>query len=715
MTAATRSVEALLKPRSIAVIGASQNPTKRGNQVIQSLLAIGFQGRIYPINPTAKEILGLRAYSSVMQVAEEVDVAFIATPKSTVPQVLKECEDKRVHGAVIIGGGFAESGVPGAELQEALVASARRHGLRLIGPNTNGIYRAWPPLNLIGQFSIPPGDVAVLSQSGNVFLSLVVEAQERLSIGFSTYVGLGNQSDLDFTDFLHFLAEDAATTCVICYAEGVRDARRFLRAIRNASARKPVVILKTGRSEAGRRAVMSHSAAVSGSPDVWDGVLNQAGAIVVNRLDEVLPIAHAVTHSPEIVAGRVAIVADGGGHAALAADAVTAYGLALPQLLPDTQAKLRCALPEGAAIANPIDVAGGTDSSPALLADVVAFAAEDANIDAILVVGILGGYAMRFSQQLLQEELDTAVRIAEFQRRSNVPVIVHSAYEPTRSKVVELMRENGISVHHSIDVSARCIAALRSRGRFLRTCERRSDFRAMTPHRSGVVGIPLSEPQSRDLLRERGVAVQRWRHVRTRDEAASAAEELQAPIALKIVSPDVIHKSDVGGVELNVIGADAASSAFDAIVSRVERRRPYARLDGALITTMAPPGIELFVGLSTREDLGPIVSFGLGGRAVELIRALEFRAAPLTSLEACELVTTLAHRTNGSSRELATIDAARVQHLLQAVSDCANDASILEIDLNPVIVSPEGLVLVDVRVVVRGHKRTPLHSRTALG
>jgi acyl-CoA synthetase (NDP forming) len=691
----------VIVPRSVAIVGASEDPKKRGNQVAQALLTTGFPGPIFAVNPRARSVLGLPTFPSVAAITEPVDLALIATPASTLSSVLKDCGEKGVRGAVVIAGGFAEAGLAGAEAQAELSALARHYGVRFLGPNTNGLFRSSPPVNLLGARDIPAGHTAVVSQSGNVFLSLLTEAQERATGGFSTYVGLGNQGDLEFADFLDFLAEDDVTKSVILYAEGINDGRRFLHSVYEVARRKPVVVMKSGRTEVGRAAVKSHSASLAGSSEVWDGALHQAGAVAVHRLDELMRVSTLLESTPPLAHRGVAVISDGGGHAAIAADALSRSGLALPRLDPRTEDALRALLPAGAATRNPIDVAGGTDSDPGVLADVADLVAADPGVAGIMIVGIFGGYALRFAAELQETEVVAARRIAEVQTVGGLPTVVQTAYADHEAEAIAELRGAGVSVDTSIEVTALGLAALAARSEFLQA--EPPHFDGNSPLAPTGVEYLLGEPDGRELLREFGLGGSDWGVVENAAAAGRFAAELGQRVAMKIVSPDIVHKSDVGGVRLGIDPSEAPA-VYGELVAEVGANAPDARLDGVFISPMAPIGLELFAGAHWTDAVGPVVGLGLGGRAVEMAGAIDFRAAPLTRHDADRLVANL--------EELAKHDAARgtkmltardaLIALLLAISAAISSGKVVSIDLNPVIAHPGGLEVVDARVVIAG-------------
>lgn len=387
-----------LNPNSVAIIGASKDPTKRGFRAIQTLLQEKFAGAIFPINPKETDILGLPCHPDLDSVPQQIDLALICTPARTLPSMVRACGEKGVRGAVVLAGGFSEAGEEGARLEQEMITAARQFGVRLVGPNTSGMFNTHKACNLVGFSDLEPGGIGILSQSGNMALSLVTEGQINGHMGFSTYIGVGNEADLQFHEYLDYFGDDEQTKVVIAYVEGLKNGHAFLESARRVCRIKPVVLYKSGRTEVGQNTAKSHTGALAGSYGVARGALQQAGVTVVNRSDQILSVAEALALLPAPPSKRIAILADGGGHATIAADALTEQGMQLPRLSRQTRERLAAILPPAAALGNPVDVAGGTDSNPEVFADCAEAILYDPSVDALLVVGLFGGYAIRFSE-----------------------------------------------------------------------------------------------------------------------------------------------------------------------------------------------------------------------------------------------------------------------------------------------------------------------------
>lgn len=692
-------------PRTVAVIGASRNPAKRGYQVVKRLVEDGFPGGIYPINPNAKEIAGVPAYPSLSAIQSEIDLALIARPAEEVAEALAACGRAGVRAAVVIAVGFRESGEAGRQLEEELLRVAQHHSIRLVGPNTSGVFNTHHRLNLVGVDGIPHGSVSVLSQSGNVILGLINEARLSGGLGFASYAGLGNEADVRFHECLAVLREDPATDTIILYAEGFQEGRALLEEIRRTVPDKPVVVHKAGRSDAGSKSAASHTGALVGSFDVADAALRQAGAVSVHRSDELLPVAETLTVSMPMRGKRVAVVADGGGHATMAADALVEHDLVLSPLTDGTQAALRKLLGNPAAAGNPVDVAGAADTNPGLFAPVVATVLADPNIDGVLMVGLFGGYASRFSERLAQAEVQAAKSLVTATEAMQKPFIVQSVYAGFNPPAHAVLRRGGIPVHQSIDIAVRCLKALSERGNILNTLDSRTDSREVSPGSQPVVEAGLGllpEHQAREILQHYEIPVAPWTLAASPDEAVAAAREFGKSVALKVVSRDLIHKSDTGGVMLDIDPSEAGKS-FQAISASVTTHHPGIRMEGVLVSPMVDRGLELIVGMTRDPTFGPVLMVGLGGVMVDVIGGGAFRTLPITRQDALELASEFRPAAALNGFRGSTPNREALLDLLVKASDMAmSELAIQEFDFNPVVLGPSGAVVVDARIVLAG-------------
>ncbi len=712
---ARAALDRIFLPASIAIVGASADPAKRGFQILRALGEAGYRGRIYPVNPKGGTILGHQAWPSVASLPEAADVAVLCTPAATAPDLVRACGERGIAAAVVLAVGFRESGAEGSELESRLVDAARATGIRVVGPNTSGILNTHSGANLIGARGVRPGGLALVVQSGNMALALMNEATERSWEGISICLGVGNEADLGFAEALEYLEGHEDTRAVVLYAEGFRDARRLLETASRVTRSKPVILIKAGRSDEGARAALSHTGAVAGAYDRLQAGLAQSGIVQIGRTDELLHVAETLANQPPIPSGSgVAILSDGGGQGTLAVDTLSALGVPLAQLSRVTRSRLRDLLGRAAAVENPVDLAGAADGDPIVFARALELIEADEEVGAVLVVGLFGGYGIRFAASLARTEAEAAQLMAERMKRHPKALVVHSMYAAHRSAPLEALGRARVPVVASLEVACRCVAELHRR-----TLHGR---RPLWPPPVDPLPSPppavlaqarvsrratLTEPEARTLLAFHGVAFPNWQLVRDGPAAARAAEELGGALAVKVVSEDVLHKSDIGGVVLGVRGAEQARAAFEDVCSKAlahaERSGGVAAPPAALVTPMAPPPLaELLVGAYRDADLGPVLSIGAGGVWVEALRDVAHRLLPVREEDVRAMLDELRIRPLlGSWRGRPAADLDAIASTAVAVGACilANHG-VDEIEINPLFVYEDRVVPVDARAVL---------------
>jgi acetyltransferase len=544
-----------------------------------------------------------------------------------------------------------------------------------------------------------------------MLLALVLEAEHNGHVGFSTYVGPGNQTDIGFNDYLRYLGEDPHTRVATLYVEGFRDGQKFLKMARDITAIKPVVVYKSGSTEQGRKAARSHTGALAGSYAMTVDVLRQVGVSVVQHSDEILPVAEGLGLMQWARGKRVAVVADGGGQATIASDRLAEAGLELAELGDDTRRRLGEILSPQASLVNPVDVAGSTDAHPSLLAECLAIVADDANVDSVFLVGMFGGYHVRFAEDLLGDEMRGAESMIDLAHRSDKPLVIYSLYAPVKPPALRRLHEAGLPVYSSIEHAVRVLAELGERGLYLAARAAQTPAEAATPTEETQAIFATAQNEGRDLfefeakalLRAHGVAVPHEVVVHRADELAAAASAFgDAPLAMKVVSKDILHKSDAGGVRLGLRGETALREAFDAIMASCQAYRPGADIRGVLVTPMARKGTEVIIGVSRDPIFGPVLMFGLGGIFVEVLEDVAFRAIPLTRHDARSMVAQIEARKilEGVRGEVGVDQEALVDLLLRVSSIVAAYPQLGELDLNPVIAYEDGYAIVDARVIV---------------
>jgi acetyltransferase len=694
-----RSLEPFLAPRSVAVVGASRDPSKVGGSVLANLKAAGFTGRVIPVNPGASTVQGLPAVASVDDLEEAVDLAVLAVPPAHVLPALKACVARGVPGAVVISAGFREIGGEGQARETELRGWLRGQPIRVLGPNCLGWIRPGHRLNVTFAPGMPrPGSIAFISHSGALAVAILDWSRER-PMGFSLFASLGNQADLTETDILAAAADDPDTRVIAAYLEGVDDGRRFFETLRAVTPAKPVIVLKAGRSAEAARAVSSHTGALAGSDRAFEAAVKQAGAVRVQSVEALFDLAHALERQPVPEGRRLAVVTNGGGLGIVATDAARDAGLAIPSLGAEVEIRLRAALPPTASVANPVDLVGDADA--ARFHDALHALGRPPVADAVLVL---------LTAQAATDSATVARAIASATRGWAIPVLAAFVGGPRVAPGAAALEEAGIPTY---PFPERAVAALAGMARIGEVRRERpaaapapaasSDVvrRLLGPLRaSGAERLGLLELQP--VLAAYDIPVAQARPAVTAEEAAVAAARIGFPVALKLVSPDIAHKTDVGGVRLALASAADVVEAARAMLERARRERPQARLAGLLLQPMVPGGRELLVGAVRDPQFGPMVVVGFGGIYVEVLDDTATRLAPVTPTEAREMLAELrmAPVLRGVRGEPG-VDLPALAGAISRFSLLATDLSALaEIELNPLVASADGVVAVDARAAI---------------
>ncbi len=705
----------ILNANSIVVVGASKTVTKRGYQAIRILLEEKYEGRIYGVNPKLDSVLGVPCHPKVSDIKEPVDLALITTPAATLPAVLEDCGKKGVAGAVIIAGGFGELGAKGKELETKMVETARKHNIRLIGPNTSGMINMHKNLNLVGLRDAPKGNIALISQSGNMALTMITEAKIKSQVGFSYYVGVGNESDINFHEYLEFFENDPNTNAILMYVEGMRNGRKFLQQAYQTARKKPIILLKSGRSASGKRSAGSHTGALAGMSEVARTAFKRAGIIVVEKSDELLPCAETLANLPPIKNNNIAILADGGGHATIGADELTDLKVNLPEISDKTKAKLSAILPTAASVANPIDVAGGADDNPQVLAQCARILLHDPNIGGVLVVGLFGGYSIRFSESLAYAEEDTAHQLGKLVKETGKPIIMHSLYNFAKPHSLDLLRYYGIPVFDSLELACKSIGVLAEYGGYLRGYKSKAKFVFSMGKKAKARGreimhtareegrTALLENEAKELVSLHGGMVCQDCLAQSPEQAIAMAAGFNEKVVMKIVSPDILHKSDAGGVRLNLQKPDDIRNAYMEIIGNAREYNPDANIKGVLVAPMANEGLEIIIGTKIDDQFGPVIMFGIGGIMVEVLKDVVFRVLPISPYSARGMINEIKSvKLLEGFRGQPPIDRKAIKRLLLTVSEIIGSyPEIHEMDFNPVIAYEEGLNVVDARIILK--------------
>lgn len=712
-------IDVLLNPQKIAIIGASADPTKRGFKVIQTLLNARYSGQIFPINPREKEILGIQCYPDLDNVPQRIDLALIYTPANAVLSVIEQCGRNGIGGVAVIASGFSEAGDAGRLLEDRLIEVARKYNVRVLGPNINGIFSSRHNFNAIGWHDIPNGEIAMLCNSGNIPLSILIEAQTQRVAGFSTILSVGNQADVQFHEYLESLGEDVGTKVILSYVEGLKDGRSYLNAAKNVASRKPIVVYKAGRNREGARVAKSHTGSLAGDYAVSRGVLKQAGVTLVDRSDCIFPVAEALSLLPAMKSRNVAVISEGGGILTIATETLVERGMVVPRFSEETVRKVQEILPNSTTVSNPIDVGSGTLPSAQNYGRCAKVVLEDPNIDALLLVGYFGGYSKRYAKSAMTNdgqvgnERDICRELGELMRSVGKPIVVQSYYANSQAEGLRILRQGGVPYCRSVEVAVDCVAAVAEYAEARRRITERSAGKTVKRIESADRLIEtclvhgrkaLLEHEAIDLLSAYGISVPKHVLLENKKDIDDLPPHFtDRLVAMKIASKDILHKSDVGGVRLNILGKNAMRVAFDEITANVSSRRGDATIAGILVTPMADKGVELLIGYVHDPQFGPVVMFGLGGVLVEVLRDVAIRALPISPQDAREMISEIKGKyVLEGARGMPAVDIeALVDLLLNISSICEAYPEIKELDLNPVIAHERSYSVVDARIIVQ--------------
>ncbi len=703
-------LQRVLAPRSVAVIGASTRPESVGRAIFANILLHDYQGIVYPVHPKAKSILGVRAYPSVLDIPDEVDLAVVIVPAAAVSNVLEECGEKRIPGAVVISAGFKEVGGEGATLEARVQTIAREYNIALIGPNCLGIINTDPEISLNATFarSMPPrGNIAFISQSGAVGVA-ALEYAESQHIGLSKFVSIGNKAVLHENHLLKALRDDPQTDVILLYLENLEDPKGFLGLAREITSEisevKPILAIKSGRTREGAQAAASHTGALAGSDEVYDALFMQCGVLRVETIEELFEYATALAQQPAPQGDRVAIVTNAGGPGIMATDAYVRHGLKLADLSEETKRKLREGLPPTASVQNPVDLIG--DAREDRYEHALQLVLADENVDSAIVI---------CTPQMMADLEAIARAITEAARSHGKPVLACLMALEEIGDALKVLEEAQIPHYRFPEDAARALAEMARYTGWVR--RPRTPFRTFEVDREAARRVIsqartdgrrfLPEPEAHALLSAYGFPVLTSRLAETEEEAIQAAEEIGYPVVLKVVSPEVIHKFDVGGVRLNLKDGDEVRAAYHSIVEKVQRAQPDARLWGVFVQEFVPGGVETILGLKRDPHFGPLLMFGLGGIYVEVLRDVTFRIAPIRELGAYRMIQGVrAHRLleGFRGRPPAAIDT--ISECLLRLSQLAIELDeIEELDVNPLMVFEQGkgARVVDARILLTAH------------
>lgn len=700
-------LNSIFEPESIAVIGASEKADSVGRTLLWNLISNPFGGTVFPINPKRSSVLGIKAYPKLAALPQPVELAVIATPAPGVPEVVAECVDAGVKGAIIISAGFKESGEAGARLEQQVLEHAQRGKMRIIGPNCLGVMSPLTGLNATFASTMArPGNIGFISQSG-ALCTAVLDWSLSEDVGFSAFVSLGSMMDVGWGDLIDYLGSDLQTSSIVMYLETIGDARSFLSAAREVARTKPIILLKAGRTQEAARVATSHTGALAGSQDVFEAACRRSGILLVDRIDELFSMAEVLAKQPRPQGPRLTVVTNAGGPGVLATDALIAAGGTLAELSPQTYSALDQTLPKPWSHGNPVDVLG--DANPERYAKSLEIAAQDPNSDGLLVI---------LTPQAMTNPTLTAEQVTRYSAINGKPVLASWMGGAAVQGGKELLMQAGIPTFAYPDIAARVfgymwhsISNLRS---IYETPLPSLELDQSGPDRTLVSRIIetayqegrtlLTEAESKQVLAAYGIPVVETRTARSEEEAVECAEALGYPVVLKLFSETITHKSDVSGVQLNLPDADAVRRAYLAIADAVREKVGAEHFLGVTVQPMiSSDGYELILGSSLDAQFGPVVLFGSGGQLVEVYRDRALALPPLTTTLARRLMEqTRVFQALKGTRGRLSVDMTELDKLLVRFSYLvAEQRRIREMDINPLLASPEGLMALDARIVLQ--------------
>jgi acetyltransferase len=739
------SLEALFAPKSVAVIGASTKPDSLGRAVFKNILFHGYTGVVYPVNPKAKSILGVKAYPSVLDIPDEIDLAVIIVPAIAVANVLEECGRKGVRAAIVISAGFKEIGEEGAQRERELQQIAQRYGIALLGPNCLGIINTDPAVSLNATFApgMPrQGNIAFISQSGALGIAALEYAQ-RQKIGLSKFISIGNKADLHENHLLDYLKDDPLSDVILLYVEDLEDPQGFHRLATEITSERPkkipILAIKSGRTLEGAKAATSHTGALAGSDEVYDSIFMQSGVLRVETIEELFDYAIAFAQQPLPQSNRIAIVTNAGGAGILATDAAVRHGVQLAEFTEETVRKLRELLPPTVNVANPVDMTG--EPNEQRYETVVRTVLEDPNVAGVVVIAAphilmslenIARHIVRAVQALTPDPASSPrpnppapfpkregggspLRAGEGSSGGKVqkPVLACLMAVTDARPAIEILEEANIPHYSFPERAARALAAM---ARYREWVHRpRTEYRVFTDvqieqARETIARAKrqgrslLLEPEAHDVLKAYGFPVLQYRFAKSEDEALHAAREIGYPVVLKIVSPDIAHKVDVGGVKLGIHSDAELRDSYRQMLADVQRAKPSARILGVFVQEFIKGGKETILGLKRDPLFGPLLMFGLGGIYVEALRDVTFRIAPIRELGVTRMIRQIrGFKILEGFRGEPPSDIDAIAECLERLSQLATQLEeIVELDINPLVVFERGrgARVVDARIVV---------------
>lgn len=706
--ATTASLRPFFHPRSVALIGASRDPKSIGYRLLEALRANEFQGTIYPVNPNASEIAGVPVYHSVHAIPEPIDLAVIAVPRQDVLSVVDECAGKGVRVLVVITAGFAEVGADGVALQKQLLEKIRQYGMRMVGPNCFGILNTAPDVQLNATFTTlfpPRGRAAMSSQSGAIGIATLAGAR-RFHLGISSFVSVGNKADVSTNDLLQYWEEDSSTNVILLYVESLGNPRKFARIARRVSRRKPIVAVKAGRSQSGRRAASSHTAALAASDVAVDALFHQAGVIRAESLEDLLALAAGLSNQPFPLGRRVGIITNAGGPAVLCTDACEEYELVVPELSASTKSTLASFLPLAAALSNPVDLIASATADQYAKAIETLLSANEVDALIILYMAVTVTDTTDIARGIM-----TGIESGRNAGAKTKPVLIGWMAEGDRNRTFQFQEET-IPAYHLPETPALVLSKAATYAEWRQqpagmvpdfddldlAAARTTCATALAQRGSGW----LTTEETRHVLRAMRLPVQAGGVAKTADEAAALASQVTYPVVVKLASHQIVHKTEIDGVHLNLKDEQAVREAFESIRTKLVECSQLDAMEGVLVQPMVTGGVEVMIGVTDDALFGPLIAFGLGGIHVEILGDVQFRITPLTNFDAADMIRKIkGYRLLTGYRGHPSADLEALEETLLRVSRLVEEVpEISELDLNPIFALPpgHGCRIVDARI-----------------
>lgn len=694
-------LKTLFEPASISIIGASNNPLKVGHVLVENLIKYGFRGDIYPVNPAGGYMKDLKVYGSLDEINDDVDLALIAVPAKGVPEVLRQCIKKRVSSAIVVSSGFKESGSEGALLEQELKQIADEGNINLLGPNCLGIMNTSNDLNAtFSKWMLPKGKISFFSQSGALGIAVLDWAIGN-RIGFSKFISLGNKVSLNETDFISYLMDDDETDVILGYIEDVKEGKRFIKAAAECTVKKPVILIKSGGTQAGARAASSHTGALAGSDTAFDAAFKQTGIIRAGGVEDLFDMAKVFSGGKVPASGNIMIITNAGGPGIIAADEAEKAGLSLPVVGKASVKRLSQRLPKNASLYNPVDVLG--DAAPERYAAVLDEVISSRDFDGVVVI---------LTPQAMTNPEETARHIISASGKTRKPLVTaFMGMESVKQAVIELGKADVPNYAYPED-AIRSYKKLVDYSNWKKRKVQRPDKFPVSKAASGKIlkhavsrgHFALGEDEARDCLNAYGFRFPMKAFVSAKGEAARESAKIGFPVVMKVSSPDILHKTDVGGVRTGITNRAEAEKAFMEITTGVKRMVPSALVTGVNVYETISGGKEVVIGVSYDRTFGHMLMFGLGGIYVEVLRDVSFRIIPVTKTDVREMMGEIrSYRLLTGARGEKAVDLDAVEEALLRLNQLIADfPEIHELDINPLVVKTEGAVALDARIIING-------------